>query len=202
MIARDPRLLLQNGDPASLSLATRAAALKRAIERIVASGDRLGLFERRNLRRLSTPDMVACIRSLWEAHKAAENARLLLLLMIELGRLAACNDIALEAVFGPFTDRYTLIYGVGALVVVADDTRLMRPRNLVKNDAAKLPGQFVWTALGRLVPQHISVDELLGILGELSVEQRDENYGLQIHGPELVARLTSRADVEAYSLAS
>ncbi len=116
--------------------------------------------------------------------------------MIELGRLAACNDIALEAVFGPFTDRYTLIYGVGALVVVADDTRLMRLRNLVKNDAAKLPGQFVWTALGQLVPQHISVDELLGILGELSVEQRDENYGLQIHGPELVARLTSRADVE------
>jgi len=196
VVARDPRLLLQNGDPASLSLATRAAALKRAIEQIVATGDGLGFFERRSLRRLSTPDMVACIRSLWEAHKATENARLLLLLMIEIGRLDACLDIALEAVFGSFSERYPLIYGVGALVAVADDTQFRRLRNLVKTDAAKLPGQFLWTAFGRLVPQYISVNELLGILGELSVEQRDEHYGLQIHGPELVARLTSRADVE------
>jgi hypothetical protein len=196
VIARDPRLLLQNGDPASLSLTTRGAALKRAIEQIVATGDRLGFFVRQNLRRLSTPDMVPCIRSLWEAHKATESARLLLLLMIEIGRLEASVDIALEAVFGSFTDRSTLIYGVGALVAIADDAQLGRLGNLVKSDTAKLPGQFLWTALGRLVPQYISVDELLGILSELSTEQRDEHYGLQIHGPELVARLTARADVE------
>jgi hypothetical protein len=196
VIARDSRLLLQNGDPASLSLATRGAALKRAIEQIAATGHRLGFFERRSLRRLSTPDMVPCIRSLWEAHKGTENVRLLLLLVIEIGRLDACLDIAIEAVFGSFTDRYTLIYAVGALVAIADDTQLGRLGDLVRTDASKLPGQFLWTALGRLVPQYISIDDLLGILSELSTEQRDEHYGLRIHGPELVARLTGRADVE------
>ena len=137
VVARDPRLLLQNGDPASLSLGTRGAALNRAIEQIVATGDRLGLFERPSLRRLSTPDMVPCIRSLWEAHKATENVRLLLLLIIEIGRLDACLDIALEAVFGSFTDRYTLIYGVAALVAIADDTQLRRLADLVKTDAVR-----------------------------------------------------------------
>ena len=196
VVARNPGLLLQNGDAASLSVATRSAALKRAIEQIVATGDRLGFFERRSLRRLSAPDMVPCIRSLWKDYKATENVRLLLLLIIEVGRLDACLDIALEAVYGSFADHYTLIYGVGALGAIADNAQFERLGNLVKTDAAKLPGQFLWTALGRLVPQYISIDELLGILGELSKEQRDEHYGLQIHGPELVARLTSRADVE------
>ncbi len=196
VLARDPQLLLQTGDPASLSLATRSDALQRAVEQIAATGDRLGFFDRSSLRRLSTPDMVLCIRSLWEAYKAKENVRLLLLSIAEMGRLDGCLDIAVEAVFGSFTDRYTPIYGVGALVAVADDTQLTRLGNLVKTNTSKLAGQFLWTALGHLVPKYISVDELLTILDGLSTEQRDEHYGLQIHGPELVAALTSRADLE------
>jgi len=196
VIARDAGLLLMNGDPASLSLATRTAALTHAIEQIVATGDRLGFFERKRLRRLATPDMAPCVRALWSTHKAHENARLLVLLVISLGRLEACADIATEAVFGGFRDRYTLIYGADAIVAVADDTLLRRLAAYVKENVRALPGQFLWISLERLVPSYVSADELVTLLGALSDEQRDANYGLQIHGPELVARLANRDDVE------
>lgn len=196
LVARDPRVLLQSGDPASLSQAIRCAALTRVIEEIVATGDRLGFFERRSLRRLSSPDLAACIRSLWHAHKTTENARLLLLLMVELGRLEECRDIAQEAVFGSFTDQYTLIYGAAALNVIANDAELGQLAALIKAEASRLPGQFLWTSLKRLVPLYVSVEELFTILGALSTEQRDAHYGLQINGPELVARMTSREELE------
>ncbi len=197
VVARDPQLLLKVGDPASLPLVTRARALRAAVDRIVATGRRIG-FEARPLSRLSTPDMAPYIRELWEEHRDIAEVRLLLLLMIKLGRIQACIDIATAAAFESFPDRYTPIYGVDALVPIADAALLRRLAHHVKTEAARLPGPVLWTALERLVPDYISVEELLSILSAISAAERDANYGMQLNGPKFVARLARRDDVATF----
>ncbi len=115
VLEREPLLLLTEGDPGSLPLAIRIAALNRTAVEMLASGDRLVQFDQDTLRRFSTPDLVPDIRALWTAHKSHQEVRELLLRMIGLGRLTACADIAAEALFGSYADRHTLVFAGRAL---------------------------------------------------------------------------------------
>jgi hypothetical protein len=195
ILAREPLLLLIEGDPGSLSLSIRIAALKRAVEEMLASGDRLVQFDQDALRRFSTPDLAAEIRKLWTAHKNQPEVRELLLRMIGLGRLKECADIAAESLFGSYTDRHTLIFAGRALAVTGDAKTLRRYANKIKADAATLPGRVLWEALDHLFPAVISLNELLAIMRGMSEAVRDESLSMQIQGPKLAERLNSRADL-------
>jgi hypothetical protein len=197
VFGREPPLLLTEGDPGSLPLSIRIAALKRAVAEMIASGDRLVQFDRDALRRFSTPDLASEIRKLWAAHKAHQGVRELLLRMIGLGRLKACADIAAEALFGSYRDRHTLIFAGRALAVTGDAKTLARYAKKIKADAAMLPGRVLWEALDHLFPAVLSLNELLTILGGMSDAVRDESLSMQIQGPQLAERLTTRTELEA-----
>lgn len=196
ILAREPLLLLIEGDPGSLPLPIRISALKRAVAEMLTSGDRLVQFDQDSLRRFSTPDLTAEIRNLWSAHKDRQEVRELLLRMIGLGRLKACADIAAEALFGSYTDRHTLIFAGRALAVTGDAKSLSIYANRIKMNAATLPGRVLWEALDHLFPAVLSLGELLAIIGGMSEAVRDESLSLQIQGPKLVERLSTRADLE------
>ncbi len=197
VLGREPLLLLTEGDPGSLPLSIRIAALKRAVAEMLAGGDRLVQFDQDALRRFSTPDLSLEIRKLWTAHKAHQEVRELLLRMIGLGRLKACADIAAEALFGSYTDRHTLIFAGRALAATGDTATLARYANKIKADSAALPGRVLWEALDHLFPAVISLNELLTILGGMSETVRDESLSMQIQGPKLAEHLNTRADLEA-----
>jgi hypothetical protein len=197
VLARDPLLLLTEGDPGSLSLGIRISALNRAVDEMRASGDRLVKFDQDTLRRFSTPDLAAEIRKLWNSHKANQEVRELLLRMIGLGSLTACADIAAEALFGSYTDRLTLVFAGRALAVTGDAAALARYAHKIKADAATLPARVLWEALDHLFPAVISLNELLAILGGMSEAVRDESLSMQIQGPKFAERLSTRADLEA-----
>ena len=196
VLERDPRLLLDAGDPASLSLLTRADVLSRVVEVLVATGTRFTHYSRDGLRRIAQPDMAGVVRRLWEQHKQNEEVRHLLLLVIELGPLRDCADIAREGVWGGFTDRYTRIYAGRAVLAAADTALLDRYAELLKASVKELPGVMLWDALKELFPSRVSVDELLSIFQALSDVQRDVHYGMQINGPLLMAKITRQRDLE------
>lgn len=196
VVAREPLLLLTEGDPGSLSLSIRTQALNGAVAEMRKSGDRLVQFEQDTLRRFSTPDLAAEIRRLWTKYKAHTEVRELLLRMIGLGRLKACADIAAEALFGAYTDRHTLVFAGRAVAATADAKTVARYAKRIKTDAATLPARVLWEALDHLFPAVITVNELLAIVGGMSEAVRDESLSMQIQGREFAWRLTTRADLE------
>jgi hypothetical protein len=196
VLERHPRLLLDTGDPSSLSPLTRQQVLSGVVEDLIATGSRFSGYSRDGLRRIAQPDMAGVVRRLWDQHKQHEEVRHLLLIVIELGPLKKCVDIACEGAWQEFPDRHTKIYAGRAVLATADAALLDRYAAMLKANVKDLPGVLIWDALRELFPGRVSVDELLSIFQSLSDTQRDASYGMQINGPHLVEKITRRQDLE------
>ena len=179
ILKREPALLLGDGDPASLSLPTRATALQRMVEDLLAQGDRYVVLDEDSLKRFSTPDLVPQIWDLWRQHMDDSEVRELLLRVIWLGRLCDCADLATEALFGSYTDHLTLVFAGRAVSTIGEAADRERYAAKVRAEAGRLPGRIFWEALDQLFPELLSVSELLTILSSIGADVRDETLGLR-----------------------
>jgi hypothetical protein len=194
--AREPELLLAEGDPGSLSAAIRSAVLTRVIEEMARTGDRLGVVNEDSLRRLAAPDLSPTVRALWRSHKHQEGCRRLLLRLIALGALADCADIASEGISGTYGDEVTLVLAGRALMATADSTTIEAYANRIRTSGNSLPAQVLWETLDHLAPQHLSVNDFLSIIEGMDEPGRTEWPGLDYFVPRYAERLRSRADLE------
>ena len=195
VVARAPEVLLSEGDPGSLSLAVRQAALTEVVRRIDLSKKRPN-FDQDGLRRFSTADMASQILELWAAHKRQPEVRQLLLMMVWLGSLSACTDIAKEGAFGAFQDRATLLFGGRALLASSDSATLAQYATKIKATPRSLPGPAIWAAIEQLFMREIAIDEFLTLLNDMTEQSRDDHSGLGDCGPRLISRLSSREEIE------
>jgi hypothetical protein len=98
---RDPALLLDAGDPASLSTELRGNVLKRLVEQMTSDGPELPILDPDSVKRFSRSDIANVIRTLWTSHQAHSEVRLLLLRLVMLGELKDCGALAADAALGP-----------------------------------------------------------------------------------------------------
>lgn len=195
VIARDPRLLMDAGDPSSLSLAIREQVLKVVAEQVVGD-EEFDIPDRDSLKRFALPDMAPCIRDLWTAGGGSPAVRELLLLMIWLGELTSCADLAVAASFGTHADRYSQVFSGRALMAVASDADKRRYAEYVRDHSGTVRSVVVWDAVEALFPMILSVDDFLLILKSVDGIDRSGGLGLDYLGPKLVDRLDSVAHTE------
>ena len=198
VIAREPLLLLTAGDPASLPIDIRREALKAIANELRATNQHVGIIDTDALRRYSTIDLIPEIRKLWTADKAVQGVREIILRMIALGHLSGCADIAEEAAFGSYTDRYTPVFAMRALLATAGSAARAKYAAKIKKEFAALEGIIVWESLESLFPSEISIAELLAMLRAIPQEMRDETMGLSYRGTRFVAKLNSKAELEEF----
>ncbi|MGH8217722.1 MAG: hypothetical protein ACREUT_04025 [Steroidobacteraceae bacterium] len=196
VIAREPGLLLAEGDPGSLPVTARSSVLTRTIEEMARTGEGSGFVQDETLRRLSAPDLAPTVHALWEAHKDTGGCRGLLLRIIALGALSECADIATDAVSGAFADKLTLVFGGRALVASAGPAGVAAYADRVRAQATSLPGGAVWEALDQLFPRIFSVEDFLSIVQGMDAQALTEWPGLDYFGPRCAQRLHSRAALE------
>jgi hypothetical protein len=196
IVRRQPFLLLLTaGDPATLSRQRREGLLVQVVERI-ASGERLPPLDFDTLKRFCRPDLAQAIRKLWVAHEGHVEACRFLLRVIWLGGIKECADLADKIVFGPTPERHISIVAGRALMAAADETTKARYGAFVKANCRSLPNTVIWDALQQLFPCHININDLLLILSQVDVTDSDGGLGLDWHGPKLIERLSSQADLE------
>jgi hypothetical protein len=192
---RQPFLLLTAGDPANLSRQTRESLLKHVVEKI-ASGERVPLLDFDTFKRFCRPDLAQAVRKLWDVHHAHPEACRFLLRVIGLGGIKACADLADKLVFGSKPKRDVSIIAGRALMATGDEATKGRYGAFIKANCVSLPNTVVWDALEQLFPRYIGIRDLLHILSRVDVTDSDGGLGLDWHGPNLVERLTSQADLE------
>jgi hypothetical protein len=196
VLRREPYLLLDAGDPASLSRKCRENLLTTAVERLVA-GDDLPSLDPDSLKRFSRPDLADAIRKLWKTHSTHPNAKRLLLRVIWLGAIGACADIVESAALGPIdADRRISVFAGRALLATGADESKRRYAKYIKSNCGELSTTVVWDTIDELAPTILGIDDVLEILSCIDVTDRDGGLGLDWHGPNLVERITSRTDVE------
>ncbi len=195
VIAREPELLLTEGDPGSLPASARRAVLLRVIEALANTGS-LGIIDDGVLRRIAVPDLVSTIRELWALHAKRPACRILLLRLIEVGRLSACKDLAAEAVMNLVDDDVARVHAGRALLAIGDREQVKAYAQLIRVEANRLPGRVLWEALDQLSPGWFSVEEFLSAVRAMAESVRTPWPGLDYFVPRYAARLRSRADLE------
>jgi hypothetical protein len=136
VIACDPRLLMDAGDPGSLPLPIREEAFKAVVAQVV-DDEEIDVPDRDSLKRFASPDMASCLRELWAAHSGSPAVRELLLLMIFLGELTLCADLAVAASFGAHGDRYSQVFSGRALLATAAGAEKRRYAAYVRDNAGR-----------------------------------------------------------------
>lgn len=195
IVARDPRLLMDAGDPSSLELELRVRALDGILE-TAAKDEQFDIPDHDALRRFAQPDLADYVRDRWATLKSSPGARTLLMLLIHLGKLHACADIAFEAAQGEYMDRYTLIFAGRALMSIGSTNQLQDyVRDLVER-ADKVHPSLIWDALGELYPSLIAAKDLLTLIDSVRGRGGDGGFDLGYHGPKLAARIPDAASAQ------
>lgn len=194
VLRRDPRLLMDAGDPGSLPLPVRRAVLERVIAQAINDDD-LDIPDRDSLKRFSASDMESCVREQWMIHETSATARQLLLMIIWLGELRACVDISVAASFGTYSDHYTQVFSGRALMASADTSLKRRYARYILKNATAVPRVVLWDAVEALFPSELAISDLLAILAMLPSLENEHTFDYL--GPELVSKLTTKAEVES-----
>lgn len=190
VVGCDPRLLMDAGDPASLQLSVREKALEAFVQQLI-DDDGLDIPDRDSLKRFALQDIAPSVRKLWEMHGRSQAVRELLLLMIWLGELTACADIATSASFGTYTDRYTTIFSGRALMAVGTASDKRCYVQYIKDHAESILSVLAWDAVDTLFLTELSIDDLLVIINAVDTSDRSGGINLDYLSPVLAERLES-----------
>ncbi|MBC3911101.1 NACHT domain-containing protein [Undibacterium umbellatum] len=194
VIKRDPFLLVNAGDPASLPAPIRRAVLTAVIERIRLNQE-IPHLDFDSLKRFARPDIAQKVRTIWEADKSNAEIRPFILRLIALGKLTDCADIAFDASFGKYNDEYTAIMAGWALLETAAPDQKKDYAAYVKMNVQSLPATLVWDAIDRLFPDPLGIDDFVAILAEIKLEgKQSSGFNLSWNGADLAARLLNAQD--------
>jgi hypothetical protein len=196
LVRRSPMVLLDQGDPASLSLDVRRDALTRVVEQLAAGNHQLVFFDNDRLRRFAHPDLTGVVRTLWRDYHCHKEAARLLLRIVWLGALKGCAELAAAAAFEALEDSTTRVLAGRALLATSDDSTKERYARLIVNERSTVPGHAVRDAVVDLFPYFIGIDDLLSILQTDSTSDDQGALDFKREGPELIQRLNSPSDLE------
>ena len=168
---RDPAILVQLGDPASLPPTIAQLALRALVEKLESSDrDRLG--DEDQIRRLVKPEFSPLIRELWKQHRKASAARSFLIKCVLYGRMTALSDIALEAATKFVDDPLASVFGGRAVLELAQ-TNVDQYLAFVRRDYRKLEAIMVWEIAEAHYPGKITASDIAAFTDTLDEPSAD-----------------------------
>jgi hypothetical protein len=164
---REPEILLNFGDPESLTAQQRSQALIAYVERYGPGGWRGMQVPGVQVQRFASEDMSADVQNIW--NKGIENSevRELLLRLIGAGRMKACLDVAHDTAVSTGASDIERLLAVDALTALSDP-RLQDIADAIEVDAAQWPDALARSAIFRLFPQVLKAAQLCRVLSRLS----------------------------------
>ncbi|WP_321935383.1 hypothetical protein [Paraburkholderia sp. J8-2] len=196
VVRRQPFVLLSAGDPASLPTSVRAAALRAVVERI-GGGEERPVPDTDALTRFAQPDLAPTLRSLWEAHNSDIEIRTLLLMLIWLGKIHECSDIAAAAAYGACDDDRTAYLAAQALLAAGDEGQCEAYATYIKRHLDTVPNEILVPTIEELFPKFITVGDLVGIFEAGRLIDDTGGVGLKWACADLMATLTHPGDLES-----
>lgn len=182
----DPAILMNLGDPGSLPVERRQRVLTTYIERFGKGGWRGLSVPQIQIHRLADSSLGPIVRGQFDKIENPE-VRRVLLNVIGHSRLYDCADIARRVVWDSRFDEQERIWALDALIAL-NDADLVKIAKELCNATDRWDHRFARSSIGRLFPQHMSVDELIAALGWVP-ETRDLGSALSRLLPEQIEGL-------------
>lgn len=180
IVALDPTVLLDHGDPQSLRPAQRIRALEAYAERYGTGGWRGLSTPRIQVHRLASQELTECVQRLWSRTIENPEVRHLLLKIIAAGKLAGCADIAFTTAMEQSLTARERSLAIEALIRL-NDHRLEAISASVEADSALWSDEVTRNAIIDLFPSHMPIARLSHILRRVKEKPRtigELNYRL------------------------
>ncbi len=163
IIAREPMILIQHGDPGSLPMAVRDALLLRIAERHRGGnmyGDRV---DDRAIWLFAHKDLAEAITAAWRLNPR-EEFRGCLLRMIREGRIAACQPLWREALEAGWAASWLAIIALEAAAACGDDSALAALATNMKQAPGDIKESQAAHLATALFPDHLDVRDFKTVI--------------------------------------
>ena len=165
IVAVDPTVVLDHGDPQSLRPAQRKRALEEYVARYGGGGWRGLNVPRIQVHRFASPELSDTVNRLWRDGIENPEVRDLLLEIIGAGKLHACADIAHEVAIDSTRTVNERSNAIDALMQL-NDPRLEPLAVSLEFDLTTWPDAMARQALLDLFPKHLPIPRLSRVLRE------------------------------------
>ncbi len=163
IVAIDPAVVLDHGDPQSLRPAQRIRALEAYVGRYGGGGWRGLSTPSIQVHRFASPELSDTVKQLWRKGIENPEVRGLMLQMIGAGKLEGCADIAHEVAVDSARAVRDRTLALGALLQL-DDPRLEAIADSLERDAVQWPDATARPVVLDLFPRYLPIPRLLNIL--------------------------------------
>ena len=190
----EPAVLLDEGDPESLTQEQRIQVLRAYAARYSQGGWRGLQVPRIQVHRFASGKLADEINRIWKGGAESPELRLILINLIEAGRIDACAEIAFDAAKDAKASIAERMAALDALIAL-EDKRLNEIAACIAAADAQWPDRVAQGAILRLFPRFMPVKQLCQALRWTARESRivgDITWQL----PRLIAR--SELDVAAF----
>ena len=178
VVALDPAVVLDHGDPQSLKLGQRIRALEAYVNRYGGGGWRGLSIPEIQVHRFASPELAPSVKRLWEGGIESPEVRSLLLRIIAAGKLKECAGVAYAMAMDSVGDVHERSLGIEAMVQL-NDKRLEPLAISIETEPDRWPGIIASRALIGLFPAHLSVSQFSSILRR--VKERSRSLGDLTH---------------------
>ena len=181
----EPAVLLDEGDPETLSQTQRNQALRSYVVRYGQGGWRGLSVPQIQVHRFASPELANCITQLWGMGIQNLDVRQTLLYLIEAARIGNCANIAHDVARDVHASGVERLSAVDAMVAIRDP-RLGDIASEVVADEDLWPDQIAVGVVLRLFPRDLSIEQLCQTLSRTK-EEKGSVGGLSWQLPRLIA---------------
>lgn len=182
LMAREPEILLSNGDPETLSVSARVALL-RAFAASYGEGGWRGIkIPIEEARRLAHPELATVIKELWGGGPSNEDVRELLLELIWQGAIEGCVEIAEQGAYDIRLSEYHRIISVRALLACNRVKSVRRVADSILQDPDIWSDRIVRGLASDLFRKILTVAELVALVERTrEPKSRVGGFGWNLH---------------------
>lgn len=184
VLLREPSILLNFGDPESLTLNQRQSALRAYVERYGGGGWRGLHVPAVQVHRFASPDLSTTIAALWDSGIENSEVRELLIDLIGAGKVEECADIPFSRVSDPAVSENERIDALQALIEL-DDPRLEAITADIAENSSRWSSRLTRHAIIRLFPTHLTPERLCRTLAR-TTESRRSVGDISWHLPRVI----------------
>jgi hypothetical protein len=171
IVAIDPAVVLDHGDPQTLTPIQRIKALEVYVGRYGGGGWRGLSTPRIQVHRFASPELASTVDRLWRCDIENPEVRQLLLKIIGAGKISACADIAYHVAMEDERNLHERSLAIEALLHL-DDQRIEGLAHSLETEAARWPDAVARRAMIELFPKHLPIPRLTKILGRVKEAPR------------------------------
>ena len=164
LVSREPDVLIEYGDPASLNFAVRGEIIRAFVCRHGAGGWRGFRFPMDQLERIACPELADVIAECWGDGPENPEVRELLLELIWKGRVSQCVSIANKVAISSVETVEHRTIAIRALVSCSADTQIKTIAGRMLSKPDQWPSNLISSVLPELFPAFLNISELIALL--------------------------------------